>query len=118
MDNSIKKYSWFVIILGGIATLLVLLDSIKGINDLVEIITIPLVIFIPMAVLIVKFKFYKLTDFGKKYSRLIAYTTIGIMTIITPMLPHLFKLRLFITIYLLILFLFILIIVNDKTNTK
>lgn len=92
------KFIRLILLLGIIGMILFFKDA-GSFYEAIKILIYSTIIYAPLALIIKKLDLFAAGEFSKKYARGIGYLSIGLMTIITPLLPSSLQAYLFIVAY-------------------
>lgn len=94
MELSEKKFLGLLLTLGFIFMPFVIFHEAGSVIGSLKIVSVPLLLFLPVAWLIVKFNLHEMSDFSKKYSKIIGYSLICILILTRNKIPHLIQIYL------------------------
>ena len=89
-----KRFLEILITLGVVFMPFIIFNEARTVVGSMKLLAVPLVIFLPLAVLSLKYKLFELTEFSKRYSKVIGYVLIAILAVIANKIPHLMKIYL------------------------
>lgn len=114
MDDNTKRYFRIVILLGIVFLPFIIIRATSTIGEAFKLIISATLIFIPIAVIMVRFKLYEMSEFSKKYSRIIGYAIICILFIIVKKIPIFIQLHLVIIAFQVLGLAYYLIFVKKR----
>ncbi|ACM19340.1 hypothetical protein Geob_0978 [Geotalea daltonii FRC-32] len=94
MELSEKKFLGVLIALGITFMPFIIFHETGSVSGSLKVVSVPLLCFLPVAWLAIKFNLYEMTEFSKKYSKLIGYLLICILMLVVKKIPHLIQIYL------------------------
>lgn len=94
MELSEKKFLQILIALGVTFMPFVIIWETGSVTGALKLVTVPLLCFLPVAWLVIKYNLHEMSEFSKKYSKLIGYLIICILMLVVKKIPHLVQIYL------------------------